>query len=545
MKLSASFRCLGVLAFAFAQASPAQVPVELELVLWSQNLGGAVDVTHCGDDRLFVLRQWGAITIVVDSMVNLSPAFLDITPQVLYNGERGMLGLAFDPDYANNGFFYVSYVASVGTYGTSRLSRFSRHASNPNLADPLSEVVLLSFPQPDPIHQGGGLVFGNDGYLYAAFGDGGGPADPNNTGQDPMDFFGCIIRIKPEPDSTYSIPPDNPFVGSPNGERKEIWAYGLRNPFRIGIDALTGDLWIGDVGQQLWEEIDRMDAGDNSGRNFGWSCYEGFIAFDTLHCIDGAVTTDPIVVQPHSINGGNFCAIIAGEVYRGSQWPRMQGRFFYTDYCTGGLRSLVSDGQGGWIDHPGADVPFPGMSSIGTNNVGELFATNVSFGRVYKIKDKCPMDPPAVLPDGNNLTSSVIGASYIWFLEGDTLQGETQEATYAFVSGNYSVEVTFSNGCKKTSTPYFHLSTSIADASNGVVKVYPQPASASITVETIPTVGRIIMLDITGRVVLRDRTRALQRATLDVSALREGPYILELRNASGDVLGRRACIIAR
>ncbi|HRH39324.1 MAG TPA: PQQ-dependent sugar dehydrogenase, partial [Flavobacteriales bacterium] len=170
-----------LLLLCSAPLCKAQEPVELELVLWADNLSAACDVTHCGDDRLFVARQWGLITIVQDSMVNLSPAFLDISGRTLYNGERGLLGIVFDPDYATNGYFYVSYVTGTGN-GTTRISRFSRSTGDPNLADATSEVVLISLPQPGSIHKGGGLVFGTDGYLYCSIGDGGDAGDPNGYG---------------------------------------------------------------------------------------------------------------------------------------------------------------------------------------------------------------------------------------------------------------------------------------------------------------------------------------------------------------------------
>ena len=533
----------GPFSFVLVLSAAAQDPVELELVPWSQTLAAAVDITHCGDERLFVVRQWGAITIVQDSMVNLSPPFLDLTLQTLYSGERGVLGLAFDPDYANNGWFYVNYVTGTGN-GTTRISRFSRNATNPNLADLSSEVVLLSVPQPDPIHKGGGLVFGPDGYLYCSLGDGGGPNDPNGYGQTTNDLFGAVLRIKPEADGTYSIPPDNPFVNSPNGERPEIYAYGLRNPFRIAIDQANGDLWIGDVGQELWEEIDRVAGGDTSGVNFGWSCLEGFADFDVSDCVGEPTYTDPVTVQAHSINGGNFCAAIAGEVYHGALYPRMQGRFFYTDYCTGGVRTLTPDGNGGYVDQLGVAVPFPGMSSIGAGADGELYLTNVSQGRVYKIKDKCPMDAPVILPDGNNLMSSE-AASYEWFLDGMPFPEGSTQTIFAWATGNYSVRVTFANGCVKQSEPYFHLSTSLHDPAQSALLVFPQPASSLVWMEVQEGVAAVRVLDASGRMVLLERLEgSASRCALDVSAMPAGPYVLEFRDRQGTIQQRGRLAVA-
>ncbi|MCB9184025.1 MAG: PQQ-dependent sugar dehydrogenase [Flavobacteriales bacterium] len=512
----------------------AQEPVELELVPWAQ-ISTAIDLTHAGDNRLFVPRQWGGISIVHDSMVVGSPLFMDITSRVLYSGERGLLGMAFDPGYASNGFFYLQYTSNTSTYGTTRISRFSRDAVNPNIGDPNSEHVLLELVQPDPIHQGGGLVFGPDGYLYCGLGDGGGAGDPNGTGQDPSNLFGTIIRIKPEPDSTYSIPPDNPFVDSLNGERPEIWAYGLRNPFRFGIDPLNGDLWIGDVGQQLWEEIDRWPGGDNSGPNFGWSCYEGDSAFNA--CVPAGPVQWPIVTQAHAINGGSFCAIIGGEVYRGALWPRMQGRFFYTDYCTGGIRTLTPDGNGGYVDQLALPVPFPGMSSIGTDVNGELFITNLSQGRVYKIKDKCPMAPPAILADANDLIATSDAEAYAWFVDGEPFPGGDTQTIYAWLSGDYTVQVTYANGCVKTSEPYFHLSTEVEAVERIAMHAFPQPASAQLQVVLTagaPARASYRLLDLTGRVVKQERVaRGARQLSIDVRDLVSGGYLLELLWADG------------
>ncbi len=540
-----TFRSLVLLALLSSfRPAFAQQPVELELVPWAQGLSAAVDITHCGDGRLFVVRQWGRISIVTDSMQNAPTPFLDISTQIIYNGERGLLGMAFDPDYANNGFFYVNYVANVGANGTTRISRFSVSSGNPNVADPASEVVLLSLPQPDPIHNGGGLVFGTDGYLYCALGDGGGAGDPNGTGQTTTDLFGCVLRIKPEPDSTYSIPPDNPFVGSPNGERAEIWAYGLRNPYRIAIDPANGDLWIGDVGQQFWEEIDRWPGGDNSGPNFGWSCYEGNDYFNSLNCTTGAVFQPPLVVQAHSVNGGNFCAVVGGEVYHGALYPRLQGRFVYTDYCTGGVRTLTPDGNGGYVDQLGAPLAFFGNSSVGTDVNGELYITNVSQGRVYKVKDKCPMDAPTITPDGNDLIATE-GASYEWLLEGQPFPDGNTQIIYAWATGNYVVRVTYANGCVKESAPYFHLSTGVLQHPDRSLRVVPTPASTEAWLELPAGSVDVVLRDASGRIVLRERAPSSARMSVDVSALSVGSYLVEVASGSGAVLQRGRLLVAR
>jgi hypothetical protein len=303
---------LTALLFAgLAWSTQAYAQSRIELVPYAAELGTAVDITHAGDGRLFVARQYGAIFLVRDSMDVADIEFLDIASRVLFNGERGLLGMAFDPDFATNGHFYVNYITGTGD-GISRISRFTV-GPNPDVADPNSEVVLISLPQPNPIHQAGGLAFGTDGYLYCALGDGGGSDDPNNEGQDPTSLFGTILRIKPESDGTYSIPPDNPFVGASGDTLPEIWAYGLRNPFRFGIDPANGDLWIGDVGQERWEELDHWPGGLNTGPNFGWRCYEGNAPFITAGCADSTTFQWPVVALSHGILGGTACAIVAAR----------------------------------------------------------------------------------------------------------------------------------------------------------------------------------------------------------------------------------------
>lgn len=540
-------RCHFLLALLPAvHFSSAQDTLRLEIVPWAEGIPLALDITHCGDDRLFVAQQYGAISIVTDSMVVLPVPFLDIHEQVLYNGERGLLGLAFDPGYAANGFFYVSYVMPGGE-GTLRISRFHVSA-DPNIADPASEVVMISLPQTDELHKSGGLVFGQDGYLYVSIGDGGGANDPNGHGQDLTTIFGKVLRIKPEVDSTYSIPPDNPFANTTEGQRPEIWAYGFRNPFRIAIDPANGDLWMGDVGQQMWEEIDRWPGADNSAPNFGWRCYEGeqqFI-FDA-DCSDDSTYVHPVVVKGHQVTGGNFCAIIAGEVYRGTRYPRMIGRHIYSDLCAGELRTLTSDGQDGWADSLGYATGMVGISSIGPDAQGELYVTNVYTGMVHKIRDRCPMDPPLITGDGNVLTATP-GESYQWYFEGDTVLDATQDSLVATASGNYSVQVTFANGCVRTSAPYFHIITAVTGPVNGRVRVHPQPATTSTTMQRAGDLAPwdVSLHDGTGRGVKNVRwPSGAAELNLYTGDLRSGVFVLEITDDAGRVVHREYVAVVR
>lgn len=536
------FLCATLFA-SFLECS-AQSPVELEVVQWASGLTTALDITNCGDDRLFVVRQYGAIAIVTDSNTVLPTPFLDISSQVLYNGERGLLGMAFDPDYVNNGHFYVNYTTGTGN-GTTRISRFTV-GPDPNIANPSSEVILLTLPQPDPIHQSGSLVFGPDGYLYVALGDGGGASDPNDEGQDPTTLFGTIIRIDPQADGSYSIPADNPFVGNPDGWREEIWAYGLRNPYRMGIDPLNGDLWIGDVGQSLWEEIDHWPGGDNSGPNFGWKCYEGNDPFELTGCGPASGYIFPVATHAHSVNGGNFCAIVGGEVYRGDLFARLQGRYIYTDFCSGEFRMITHDDQGGWVNELGLASGLVGLTSIGTDRFGELYATNLINGRVYKIKDRCPMAPPEIMQDGSELVSSE-ALAYQWYLNGDPIAGATSQIHGPEASGYYHVLAGYGNGCEFPSDSILYIFTDIEVMQAGLLSVHPQPAQDRLIL-TLSAAFRdgatVRLLDLQGRALVVTRTAAgAERVEWNLNGFASGVYVVEIRDLQGSLCEQRSVSI--
>lgn len=289
-------------------------------------------------DLIFVTEQRGVIRAFSASSPQQADVFLDITGRVNREGnEEGLLGLAFDPDYQGNGYLYVYY--SADNPRRSVLSRFSRDQENADVADPESEVIIMEIEQPYSNHNGGQLAFGPDGYLYIALGDGGSAGDPEGNGQNLGTLLGSILRIDVSGLSgpgDYEIPADNPFVDT-EGARAEIWAFGLRNPWRFSFDLETGRLWAGDVGQNLWEEIDIIA----KGANYGWNIMEGSHCYSPSTGCNQSGLTLPIVEYGHS----QGCSVTGGYVYRADEIPSLQGYYIYGDYCSGNIWALVYDGS--------------------------------------------------------------------------------------------------------------------------------------------------------------------------------------------------------
>ena len=507
-------------------------PLAIELVQWGTGFSEPVDIAHMGDDRLFIVERQGFIRIMTDSMTTLPTPFLSIQSRVYSTGsERGLLGLTFDPDYANNGRFYVCYTATGGTAGISRVSRFTVTA-DPNVADDTSEEILYTWPQPFSNHNGGDLDFGPDGYLYVGFGDGGSANDPQGRAQDLSNPLGDMIRIDVSGATGYSVPSDNPWVGTTD-TLPEIWASGLRNPWRFGFDRTTGDLWIGDVGQDAFEEVDIWPAGNNSGPNFGWRCYEGFNSHLTNGCLGASAYEEPVAVHGHTTD--NWCSVIGGRVYRGASYTRLMGRYIYADYCAGDFYSLLPDGNGGWSKEKVLDgVPF-GTSCIAEDNVGEMYVANTSNGRIYKITDPCPMAAPVITISGADIVSSP-AAEHFWFIDG-VLDTAATGATYTpTASGNVNVVADMGNGCLLSSDTVLFLFNALVEVGGiGELEVSPNPVSERLAID-LPKdrrSGRCVLLDGSGRVVMSHSVMNSQRAFLDVSGLADGSYLLQLFDVTG------------
>jgi glucose/arabinose dehydrogenase len=350
----------------------------------AQGLTSPVDIKNAGDGskRLFIVEQSGTIRIYRNGNV-LSKPFLNVSSVVRYNGgEAGLLSIAFHPNFEQNGYFFIYYTALNWNV---TLARYRVSATNPDVANPNSGVILFSYPKPGGFHNhnGGSLQFGKDGYLYISIGDGGDAGDPFNNAQNINSPFGKMLRLDINVTNApyYKIPPDNPFVNNPNALHS-IWALGLRNPWKWGFDRQNGNMWIGDVGQDKWEEIDFRRPAQSAGSNYGWRCYEGNAAYNTTGCRNKSTYGFPIFQYPHNTTNGGFC-VIGGYVYRGSAYPQLQGYYVCADYISANAWKLKPNGAGGWDIYLQKNVPLS-LVSFGEDETGELFASSRD-GNIYSI----------------------------------------------------------------------------------------------------------------------------------------------------------------
>jgi glucose/arabinose dehydrogenase len=378
-----------------AGESPAAPQIELTPILSS--LGSPVAVTHAGDGsgRLFITLQTGRI-LIYDGQQLLPTPFLDIASLITAGGERGLFSVAFHPDFSVNGLLYVNY---TDLNGDTVVARYAV-SINPNVVDPATAAILLNVPQPFANHNGGQLQFGPDGYLYIGMGDGGSGGDPLNNAQNLGSLLGKMLRIDVDAGPLYGIPPDNPFVGNP-AALPEIWALGLRNPWRFSFDRLTGDLFIADVGQNSFEEVNFQAAGSTGGENYGWRLMEADSCFDPAsNCNDGSLTL-PILQYDHSVG----CSISGGYRYRGTGHPNLAGLFFYGDFCTGRIWGASQDVNGLWVTEELLDTELQ-ITAFGEDEGGEIylasFAPNAgSIFRISEIPQSAPNDPGSPPPTAN------------------------------------------------------------------------------------------------------------------------------------------------
>jgi glucose/arabinose dehydrogenase len=349
-----------------------EIPTAASAV-WTPVIDGftrPVVVANAGDDRLFVVEQRGVIWIVQDGIRSTEP-FLDIRSRVVDRGnEQGLLGLAFHPRYTENGYFYLDY---TGTGGATHIARY-QVIGDPNRADASRETLLLRIDQPYANHNGGVLAFGPDGHLFIGVGDGGSAGDPQGNAQRLDTLLGKILRVDVDGGEPYAVPAGNPFSGG--GGQPEIWAYGLRNPWRIAFDPLSGDLYIGDVGQGSMEEIDFQPADAAGGRNYGWNLREGTLAYAGSPAPE---MIEPVAEYDHS----KGCSVTGGVVIRDQRLPDWSGVYLYGDFCTGRIWGLRADGRGGWLHADLWQTSF-NISSFGVDATGRVYLSDLN-GAVLRL----------------------------------------------------------------------------------------------------------------------------------------------------------------
>ncbi|MEZ6242522.1 MAG: PQQ-dependent sugar dehydrogenase [Phycisphaerales bacterium] len=389
-----------------ALCSVAGAQITTQLITNSVSAPTFMTTAPDGSGRLFVLQRNGQIRIIENGVLLTSP-FLDIDsliPNVSGQDERGLLGLAFHPNYVNNGKFYVDY---INNSSDTVVAEYTVFPTQPNVANPTSGNIIFTLDQPFTNHNGGWLGFGPDGYLYISTGDGGSANDPGNRAQNLGVLLGKMLRVDVDGDDfpadanrDYAIPADNPFVGV-GGAMEEIWAYGLRNPWRSSFDTATNDLWIADVGQNNIEEINFQPANDVGGENYGWRCYEGNNAFNTSGCPDMSTMTFPVHTYPHTLGR---CSITGGYVYHGCAIPELEGMYIFGDFCGGQVYALdPSDNSVTQIFDIGS-----GISAFGQDDDGEIYVLALFANSLSKL---VPTSFPDVNMDGIPDTCQTFGCN--------------------------------------------------------------------------------------------------------------------------------------
>jgi glucose/arabinose dehydrogenase len=517
-------KTLQLLVLSFCSALSAFAQPTLTFTTFSSGYTQVVDIKNCKDSRLFIVQQTGKIFVCDSLGVQNTTPFIDLAG-ICSNpspggDERGLLGLAFHPNYKNNGYFYVNYTALTG--GATTIARYSVSATDSNIADPTSATILLTITQPYSNHNGGCLAFGQDGYLYIGTGDGGSANDPGNRAQDKTQLLGKMLRIdvdNPQAPLAYGIPNDNPFVGTSN--RGEIWTYGLRNPWRWSFDRIYGDMWIGDVGQGSWEEIDYEPLGTPGGRNYGWRCYEGNVTTSGVSqtgCPAFNTTTAPVAVFSH--NATSACSVTGGYIYRGAKHASLYGYYMYTDYCDDRIRLTRNNYDGTFTTYDlGAVAGNGSFVTFGEDYRGELyvaFNTSTPFSnpniQIKKIGATGCLPTAAIisLEDTINLCYGDAFPSlsaiyhpentYQWFKDGIAIAAATGANYDVMEDGAYTVEVTNPSACSNTSTAVNIISNVLPAVSFSGLDTTICELDAALTLVGTPAGGTFTGTGINGNI---------------------------------------------
>ena len=457
-------KLFAILLFLSYQKMQAQ---KLAATAYVPGIIAPIDLKICGDDRLFVAERAGRIRVVnPDGTLRPTP-FLDITSKISSAtvSEEGFLSVAFSPDYKTSGKFYVDYTATIGGQLTSVLEQYKVSASDSNVADISSALTILTQTQPFANHNGGNLMFGKDGYLYVNFGDGGSGGDPYHNGQNKKTFLAKILRLDVSNSSStqpYAIPPSNPFYSDTTiGIKKEIWDYGVRNPWKSSVDRLTGDLWIADVGQNAVEEIDYQAANVPGGRNYGWNIMEGKSCYSPATGCDTTGLTMPIYDYPHPL--GN--SIIGGYIYRSAQSKALFGTYIYGDFVAKwvyGIRQkngILADSVSHYINTAQATG---GPISFGEDKFGDQYIIFYGLNTLYKLEDTSWVRRPKayITPidqgSGSFLLQGLEGRNftYQWFKDNVAIHGAISPDYTSSIPGRYTLEVTNKLSYKDTSDAY-------------------------------------------------------------------------------------------
>ena len=467
-----------------AAAAAAQAEVRLTLEAFASGFTRPVDIAGTDDGRLFVVEKAGVIR-VIDANGNVLPTpFLDLSGLnriATAGNEQGLLGLIFQPGSA--AIFYVNY---TDISGDTVIARYRVTGANPNQANPDSEEIVLVIDQPYANHNAGDLLFGPDGNLYIPLGDGGSVGDPDENGQDLNELLGKILRINVTGVAAYTIPAGNPYANDGNANtRAEIWASGLRNPWRASFDRATGDLWIGDVGQRNWEEVNFQAATSAGGANYGWDCYEGNHPFEATDCAAVGQYTFPIFEYPHS----QGCSITGGFVYRGTQFQDLVGRYIFADFCSGNFWSLGANGQAGWVATlHGAEEISP--STFGEAADGELYVADYVGGGIYHVRSGSAADATiTIVKDAqpNSKTnfrfSGDLGAFRLDDITPDDRDQYPKQATFTVAPGLYTVAESVPNNMQLniTCTPTANGTVDLAQSRVAIRVAAAEQVSCTFT----------------------------------------------------------------